>query len=369
MADSKPKRILGFDFARSLAIFGMVIVNFSISITNYEITSAAWAEDFSSIFYGRAAGLFVVLAGVGVSLMTKRALANQDEAALRARRVMLLKRSAILFVLGLSWIPIWAADILHFYALYFLIAVILLRASSRALWIWAALFMLIFVALVLTFDYDASWDWDTVSDFSAWTFSGFLRDLFFNGFHPVFPWAAFILMGMWFGRQEVSDPVWRRRALAISASVAVITELVSAILIRSVPPAALEVSAEELPFVLGTTPSPPLPFYIIAATATAFTIILLSIEITERYKDVFIVRALIAAGQLALTIYLAHVLIGLGIMQGLGLIENSTTEFSLYYSGAFFVAAVAFSYWWRQRHTQGPLERLLRRLSAGPSAK
>src|SRR5688572_11351193 len=62
-----PDRILGLDVARALAILGMVMVHFGPYRPDTD-DPLGWAYRTS---YGRASVLFVVLAGVGVTLLFK----------------------------------------------------------------------------------------------------------------------------------------------------------------------------------------------------------------------------------------------------------------------------------------------------------
>ena len=71
------KRIVGYDFARALAIFGMVIVNYKI-VMGAEKAGPHWLLDVFGLLDGRAAATFVVLAGAGISLMTQRARLAHD---------------------------------------------------------------------------------------------------------------------------------------------------------------------------------------------------------------------------------------------------------------------------------------------------
>ena len=64
------QRVNGFDVARALAIFGMVVVNFKIAM-NAE-TGNQLLMGFAGLFEGRASALFVILAGIGVTLMTNK---------------------------------------------------------------------------------------------------------------------------------------------------------------------------------------------------------------------------------------------------------------------------------------------------------
>ena len=54
------QRLVGYDLARAIAIFGMVIVNFKIVMHAAEDTQAGWIKLFNSID-GRASALFVIL--------------------------------------------------------------------------------------------------------------------------------------------------------------------------------------------------------------------------------------------------------------------------------------------------------------------
>ena len=71
-------------------------------------------------------------------------------------------------------------------------------------------------------------------------------------------------------------------------------------------------------------------------------------------------RPLIATGQLALTLYVAHVVIGMGVLEVLGLMGAGTLGQSLAASLVFYAAAIAFAVLWRRRFERGPLEALFR---------
>ena len=104
-------RIIGIDVARALAVIGMIIVNFKVVFGD---NGLVWVKSFASVFDGKAAATFVVLAGVGLALMTNSALRNNDRQKLKTARKRIAKRALFLFSVGLSYIVIWPADILHF---------------------------------------------------------------------------------------------------------------------------------------------------------------------------------------------------------------------------------------------------------------
>jgi len=65
------QRIIGFDLATAYAIFGMFIVNFNFSFGSV-INPTDAAGHFLNIFTGNSTAIFIICAGMGVSLMTNR---------------------------------------------------------------------------------------------------------------------------------------------------------------------------------------------------------------------------------------------------------------------------------------------------------
>jgi uncharacterized membrane protein YeiB len=226
-----------------------------------------------------------------------------------------------------------------------------------------------FVALVVMLDYEAGWNWATLDYSGFWTLAGLGRHMVFNGFHPVVPWLAFLLVGMALGRVDLTDETIRRRLLRWSLAGIAIGEGVSWGLRSLVATVAMPASSRaDLLAVVGTAPMPPMPLYMAAGAATAVAVILVSVDVAERWREAVWVRSLVATGQLALTLYVAHVLIGMGVLETLGLLNDQTLGFSLLASAVFCGLGVAFSTLWRRRFQRGPLEWVMRRVT-DPAAK
>lgn len=257
------RRISGYDVARALAVFGMVIVNFKIA-TGAHQADPHWLLDVTGLLEGRAAATFVVLAGVGLSLLSRRARLAGDVETLARHRGDLLKRALFLFVVGLLYTPLWPADILHFYGVYITVGALVLAASTRRLLGLAAVFTMVFVGLLLVLDYERGWNWQTLDYADLWTAPGMIRHLFFNGFHPVFPWTAFLLIGMVIGRLDLRDARIRKRLFFQGLGAAVLAEASSALLIRALSPGADATGQEDIQALFGTAPMPPMPLYILA---------------------------------------------------------------------------------------------------------
>ena len=93
-------RIIGYDLARALALFGMVVVNFKI-VMGAEKTGPDWLANLVGLLDGRAAATFVVLAGAGLSLLSQKGRTLADRDLLVQDRNTLLKRALFLFIVGL----------------------------------------------------------------------------------------------------------------------------------------------------------------------------------------------------------------------------------------------------------------------------
>ncbi|MFT5144117.1 MAG: hypothetical protein ACI84D_002749 [Thalassolituus oleivorans] len=356
------KRIIGYDIARALAVFGMVVVNFKI-VMGAEHDGPNWLVSMVGLLDGRAAATFVVLAGAGLSLLSQKGRTLGDHERLSQDRRTLLKRALFLFVVGLLYTPIWPADILHFYGIYIAAAAFLLAASERQLWAGSALLVLAFVVAFFALEYDQGWDWQTLEYAGFWSPSGMIRHLFYNGFHPVLPWLAFLLVGMVLGRQDMRDRALRRRIFAWGVGVALTAEGLSWLLVRTLSPGASMADLEAIVAIFGTEPMPPMPLYMLAGAGTACAVIAASIALGERYDSAVWLRPFVATGQLALTLYVAHVVLGMGTLDAIGRLENQTLPFALLASIVFCAVGVVFAHLWRSRFKRGPLEAIMRVLT------
>jgi len=348
------RRALGLDGARALAVLGMILVNMKgqLLLTDREETGLGLLADWTE---GKAAALFVVLAGVGIAL---RARGDEHGEA----RADLLRRSVALFGVGLLHVHFWQWDILHFYGLYLFAAAWLLRRSDAALVATGVAATSFGIALHRLLP-------GVNEPLDPWTGAGLIDDLFWHGIHPFFPWFAFIVIGMWLGRRPLHEAKARRRLMAGGATVWLCGELVDWVSSETdwLDGGAFgeEVWGLEL---LNPWPRPGSPLFVMVAGALAVVVICACLELEARGRFWSgMGLPLVATGQLALTCYIAHALTILLMVQHDILLDASLE--AIWLGGfAMFASFVLASWWWRRRHPQGPLEMLLRQMSASVPA-
>lgn len=355
------QRIEGLDVARALALFGMVVVNFRLATGADH--GREWLLSLASLFEGRASALFVVLAGIGLSLMTARARGHAEVDVVRQQRRGVVRRGLLLFVVGSAYTAIWPADILHYYGLYFIFAALVLVWSDRALLWLAAAVILAFPLLLLVFDYEAGWDWASLTYQDSWLPLGMIRRLFFNGFHPVLPWLAFLLWGMWLGRRDLTDPRFRRRLLVGALIVWAVVEGSFWGLGLWVREQFAATPGSDLAVLTSTAMMPPLPQYVLSAAASATAVVVLCTAAALQQPKALWVQALSATGRLSLTLYVAHVIVGMGILEALGRLGGQSIEFSWLAALLFCLAAVVVSLFWLRWFRTGPLEWCFRKIA------
>lgn len=331
-------RLIGLDIARFLAFAGMVLVNFRI------VAGGEGASEFADllplVLEGRAAALFVVLAGIGISL-----------ADISTR--VLIRRGLFLFAIGLLNMLIFPADILHYYGIYFLCIIPLLHKPPKTLLLYAAGITLVAFIALLALDYDAGWNWITYEYTDFWSVTGFLRNLFYNGWHPVFPWLTFLLFGMFLGRFSL---YWR------NVQVLMIAFGVGTYWVLSYLSDQIALQGSDLAFITNTTPIPPSPFYVLSACGSSAAVIGIILFLTPIAKRLRIGEMLAVTGRQSLTLYVAHIVIGMGIMDAMGWVNGPLMPMQvLNYSLGFILVCIIYANLWRRVAKRGPLELIMRR--------
>jgi uncharacterized protein len=341
-------RLEGLDLARYLAFVGMVVVNFKIMMGVEADDSFLYA--LTTAFEGRAAATFVVLAGIGLGLSSGKGVAQTISVT--------LKRALFLLVIGLLNMLIFPADILHYYAFYFLFGVLLLPFGNRVLIAAMVALNLAFVVLILTLDFEAGWNWVDLSYADSWTPTGFVRNLFFNGWHPVIPWLGFFLFGIVLSRLALAERSVQIKLVAFVVLAFAVAEGLSGWL-----SGVLTALDPELVDLATTQPIPPMPLYTIAGLGAASVVVGLCLMGAGICAHMGFLRIITPAGRQTLTLYIMHIVIGMGTLEALGMIGGQTVAQSVWASVLFCAVATVYALVWARWFKRGPIEEGMRRLA------
>ncbi len=357
VAGRTKRRLPGPDVVRAVALIGVVAMNFH----GYLILSADPSSDSAQVGNGWAAELFdpwrgplstrfaatfVLVAGVGVTLLTRSAIGNPDRVA--QMRWRLVRRGVLLYTVGLVLDLIWPGTIIPYYGAMFVGAAAIFTLRTR--WILAiglvaalaggGLNMWIFWQV----DDGRSVDWLTRP--GTGSVRGYVFDLFVNGTHPLLPWFAFLCAGIVLGRLLAAS-WWRAAALAAGVT------------LYSV--ATLAASFASTPFqrtVLSRSSGDGSLVYVASALGTALVAYALIDWVAERFPRA--TDPLRRAGQMTLTLYLCHVFVFNAVVDGLGWIEPAGLDIALVFAVGFWVLAIGAAAGWQRRYGIGPAERFYR---------
>ncbi|TAG04118.1 MAG: DUF418 domain-containing protein [Betaproteobacteria bacterium] len=339
-------RLTGLDLARAWAWLGMLVVNFRVALgVDKDPSAPAWLQAAVEALSGRAAALFVVLAGMGLALATRK-LRGSELWKWVARRALFLA------AIGGINLMIFPPDILHYYAIYFVLGAVVLGVP-RSFWLWiTAGLVLTWPILALSFDYNAGWHWPTLTYRPLDSAAVLVRHTFFNGWHPLFPWGAFLIWGLWLQGLQLEQTRTAQRLLAGG--------VVAALLGFALHRFGLAHLGAQWHEILGLQPLPPSPLYVLTAGGIATALIGLALLAVRGGRSW---QWLTPMGRMALTLYLAHILIGMGTMEALGLSPPLRQSGLWEVAGAaalFAFLAGGFAWAWSLRFRRGPVEGLMR---------
>ncbi len=354
------QRIEGFDVARSLALFGMILVNFW-ALLDMNVSCPEWLTFVLCLIQGRAAATFVILAGVGLSLLSRNAFMSKDPAVHKITRRRIWRRAIFLFVVGTINAAIWPADILHCYALYFAVGAFLVFLTDKRLLALTVTPVLIFVILMAISNFDQGTDWGGLS-FHEWPhLPRVLRHFLFNGYYPFFPWISFLIVGVWLGRQNLNDTRVRKRILVMSISGVFVSETFSWATYAIAESHTYSWQLEGILPWADIDPWAPMPLFMVSACGTALIAIITLYVCTERFRGASWLRPLVFAGQSTLTLYILHILMAEAGIRILKWRHVDTSLFPLVGGGLFFALSLVLCYLWKRRFDSGPLEWVMRR--------
>jgi len=355
------QRIIGFDLARAYAIFGMYIVNFNIVFGNYEDKS--WAGQFLSLFSGNSSTVFVMLAGMGIALMTNRNEYTIEDKKLLKQTVN--KRAWFLFAIGLLLYLWWPADILHFYGGYMHIAALLLFVNKRYYLFAASISVIAFHLLLLVLPFETGWNFETLEYKDFWTVNGFLRNTIYNGWNSILPWFAYFAVGMYLGRLDWTLPKTQRKMFLIGLSLFVFISGLQ-FLSNKLP------ISEDIKFFINADYLPPFLPFVVSTLGFGMMLISAFMNVSKFVSQSKFANDLAKTGQMTLTHYISHITIGMLLLafltdkQYVAKMNGQTPLHPIIiftFALGYFIISFYFSKLWTKKFKNGPFETLMRKIS------
>ena len=263
-------------------------------------------------------------------------------------RWRLVRRGAILYVGGLFLDTIWAGTIIPFYGAMFAISALLFTLRSR----WIALIGALAISVGALLQLWRFWQAEDGAD-TAWLFDpprgspqGFVFDVFVNGTHPLFPWLGYLCIGMLLGRVLRTD-WWRVVAAGVGVVLFVGARMVNA-----------TASTDFENLLLATHSASRSVVYVASALGTALIAYVVIDVVATRFAAA--VDPLRRAGQMTLTLYLAHILVFNFVVDWMGWVSPAGLATSLTFALGFWIVAIAVANLWHHRLGRGPAERVYR---------
>jgi uncharacterized protein len=347
------------DVVRALALFGVILMNYH----GYLILDGAPRRDgalselldpWTGILSTRFAATFVLVAGVGVTLMTRSALG--DPGRVRTLRWRGVSSGGVLYAFGLAFDMIWPGAILPFYGAMFAVAALLFTlrtgwlvvvGAAAALAAWALAWWMVERRID---GHSTAW----LTDPGRRSIRGLVFDVTVNGTHPLLPWLAFFCAGMVVGR--ILGSAGANRDI-IGTGVALLGFAVVGrwLLWDDADTRARAVFSTD-PFDRGL-------LYVMGALGTALAAYGVISWLVDRLADVPVVDGLRRAGQLSLTIYVLHALVFNLLVDTLGFIDQGHVFTALLLAVVVWGTATVAAAAWQPRHERGPLEQVYRSIT------
>lgn len=372
----RPDRLLGLDLARGLAVLGMFVAHTApFASAGFDWgTPGTWPE----LVNGRSSVLFALCAGVSLALMTRDRRSEGVPDVVHRRRVV--ARSVALAVIGGLLVTSGAAVlvILPTYAVLFVATLPVLRARRRTLLLLAALSLTVGPVLALVGGHALATrlmdpTWEDGGSFAAVLLTGY----------PAVSWWGVVLVGVVVARADLSGVRTQLRCLATGVGLAVLG-YGGGVLLGGPPTSPFDGTGALPPGLVpadGPPPVPPIDWSallavtphagstpeLVGALGVALGVLALCLLAARAPRPVrALLHPLAATGALALTLYVVHVLVLAVVRDGPSSTSDdldAVTRTAWVLCAALVVGGLAVATAWRAALGQGPLERLLRRVS------
>ena len=271
-------------------------------------------------------------------------------------RGRLIFRGALLLPLGLwlQQLDHGAYVILQYYAVYFLFMALVFTLPDRWLLVGGAA-VLVGGPLVYLWGAMVAPAGFTGEPASLDDPAGkIVRDLLLAGKYPLVTWATPLLVGLWIGRRNLAAPAVRWWLLILGLAVAVAAALASDWLTATLGGPFEGPRDPGFAVLVADTPHNQMPLWMLGSIGSACAVLGAMLLLTDRQP--WTTWALVATGQLALTVYVGHLLLLDAFPE---LLKRDTVPEAALTVGVFMLLAAAASTLWRALLPRGPLEAAL----------
>lgn len=322
----RQRRLVGIDLARFLAVLGMFNVHLGVPFTDDD----ELVERVFEVSSGFSTALFTFLAGVSLAMMSGKQRVPVGE-QLRDARKRIAIRAVLMVLLGLALAHVTDATgflltvIIAFYGTYFLMALPFLGMRPRGLLVAAGTVALLGPQLAFVL---RAWIADdtplarAVAMIDALDPGRRLVDLgivdtLLLGFYPATSYMALVLAGMAVGRLDLRSTALRVRLAAAGIPLAYLCYALSEQLMRTFGVPSEEVSRALVPvgrpeLLLSAMAHTGTTFELLGSLGIALAVLAVCLAVADHARHAVARHALfplLAAGSMALTLYVVHALV------------------------------------------------------------
>lgn len=345
------RRLAGLDVARAVAFAGMLLAHF---VGAHRPGEPGWLLAIDAAADGRASAMFCVLLGVGAGLLVARGTPDR----------VLVRRGVALFALGLLVWPLFPQVylILPQYGVLLTLVPLFRRLSDRALLVGAGVAFLVPSVVAAVLDGHHLRIGDQPSSYGGLLDGlGMVRVLLWTGGYPVVGWAGFVLVGLWLARRRLGDRAVQLRLLAAGVAAALL-QPVMAWTYGALHGATTVTTAGGVASLFdGRAHSNRAAWYLLG-TGTAVAVVAAALLVTSG-PGRRALAPLAHLGQLALTAYLAHLVLGRRLVWSWNERSEPGVAAQMAVVGVILAAFVGLATAWRWRFRRGPVEAVLRTVS------
>jgi uncharacterized protein len=349
----KASRIAGLDLAYAVCICFIVI--FSLSAGFQANLGVSYGVVYNPVI-DTFAGVYLFLNGATAALMLKAA-PNRS----KRLRGYLVRKGAILTVIGIPLSILWPTNFLITLGILFLFSPLLIQLSSTILRFivigilsYAVLHYLFLESLLNSVNSNIQprfWTW----------FQDSLAFILTNGYYAILHWGAFFIAGILFVRMDFLNS---RRATT-NYAIGVMAVLLGGLVQFMTANYSFETFAlkpiKTFPYLFSTHFS--LPAFLITALGISVILVNWCVKLCKTYRRSKVLALAQKMGSIKHTVYINHIVIAIILSH---LIDHSILTKPLMNLGlslAYISISLIFTALWKKQFNLGPVEWVFHRLS------